>query len=326
MEFSFKNFILFILALVIILQFIIYYITNFNESIEFTDAIKNHDHITYNNKTIAYQTNNIDSEVTLLLIHGTAAWSQIYSKAIATLPYKVYAIDMPPFGYSEKTFDSYSTIEQAKIINEFIKEKHLENVIIAGHSYGARATLDAVLSEQSNYIGMILIDPAIYPNIKNATKLQPDERTLYASKPFADLVSYIVVTNKYMTKPFINGLVFNKSSITPELINTLQQPFKIKGTNRAVSLWIQDFFNPDLEAKYTKLFSYTNLQVPTYFIWGSEDTVTPISDLNELSKIFVNSKVAIIKGSGHIPHIEKPNEFITILNESIIDIENQLTK
>lgn len=51
------------------------------------------------------------------------------------------------------------------------------------------------------------------------------------------------------------------------------------------------------------------IDVPTLLIGGSEDRVTPPSDLEFLASAIPDARLKIIEGAGHIPNLEAPTEF-----------------
>jgi pimeloyl-ACP methyl ester carboxylesterase len=59
----------------------------------------------------------------------------------------------------------------------------------------------------------------------------------------------------------------------------------------------------------------------TLIIWGDNDNVIPIEFAFKFKKFIQCSRLKIIEGAGHLPHLEKPEEFAKILQDSILDNE-----
>src|SRR5512134_2579215 len=76
----------------------------------------------------------------ILFIHGTAAWSELWSETMTPLAeagYRCIAIDIPPFGYSERpATPSYGNADQAKRIVALLDALEIEHAILLGHSFG----------------------------------------------------------------------------------------------------------------------------------------------------------------------------------------------
>ena len=76
----------------------------------------------------------------VLMIHGFAAWGKTWvdqEKLLSEKGYNVYTLDLPPFGFTDVYPDIYFSREkQAELIQGFIRELSLKNIILFAHSYG----------------------------------------------------------------------------------------------------------------------------------------------------------------------------------------------
>jgi pimeloyl-ACP methyl ester carboxylesterase len=64
---------------------------------------------------------------------------------------------------------------------------------------------------------------------------------------------------------------------------------------------------------YTPLL--LEIQVPTLIIVGSDDEFTPVRDAEFMRERIPNSRLAIIEDAGHMPNLERPDEFNRIVEE-----------
>src|SRR5712691_9569547 len=102
----------------------------------------------------------------VILIHGTGAWSEVWRQTMTTLAengFHAIAIDIPPFGYSEKPKgpEEYSREKQAKRIIGILDSLNISRAILVGHSVGARPTIEAAFEEPNRVQHLILVDPAL---------------------------------------------------------------------------------------------------------------------------------------------------------------------
>src|SRR5690606_428464 len=77
------------------------------------------------------------------------------------------AIDLRGFGASEKPFDErYSILDQAEIIEAFIRQENLRQATVVGHSFGGGITLALAMKLEKEEPGridsIILIDSIAY--------------------------------------------------------------------------------------------------------------------------------------------------------------------
>lgn len=64
----------------------------------------------------------------------------------------------------------------------------------------------------------------------------------------------------------------------------------------------------------------SGLRLPALGIAGSEDGSTPPDLVRETVDLIPGSKYALIRGAGHLPCVEKPDEYARILNEFIAEV------
>lgn len=78
-------------------------------------------------------------------------------------------------------------------------------------------------------------------------------------------------------------------------------------------------------AEATSLLDYTEalskVKVPTLIVVGDLDIVTPVSSAETIHKIVQGSILKIMKGVGHLPNRERPDEFDTLLEEFLRDLK-----
>src|SRR5262247_359230 len=101
----------------------------------------------------------------VLLIHGTGAWSELWRETLAALGQAglhAIAMDVPPFGYSQKPTNAvYRRENQAKRIVGVINALQLPRVTLVGHSFGAGPTLEAARMTPKKIEKLILVDAAL---------------------------------------------------------------------------------------------------------------------------------------------------------------------
>ncbi len=61
------------------------------------------------------------------------------------------------------------------------------------------------------------------------------------------------------------------------------------------------------------------LSLPALVVWGEDDPLAPISDGQTLAEALPNAKFRIIVDCGHLPSLEKPDEYAALLREFLQD-------
>src|SRR5215212_2230207 len=83
--------------------------------------------------------------------------------ALAADGFRVVAMDVPPFGYSERLrgAESYGREKQARRIVAVLDALGIGQVSLVGHSVGARPTIEAAAAIPSRVRSLVLVDPAL---------------------------------------------------------------------------------------------------------------------------------------------------------------------
>ena len=55
---------------------------------------------------------------------------------------------------------------------------------------------------------------------------------------------------------------------------------------------------------------YLAAAVPTLIVWGEDDTIIPVSHAHAAHEVIEGSRLEIIEGVGHFPHVEAPERFV----------------
>ena len=62
---------------------------------------------------------------------------------------------------------------------------------------------------------------------------------------------------------------------------------------------------------------YLTARMPTLIIWGDHDNIIPISHAYAAHDAIAGSRLEIIEGVGHFPHVEAPARFAEVVSEFI---------
>jgi hypothetical protein len=57
--------------------------------------------------------------------------------------------------------------------------------------------------------------------------------------------------------------------------------------------------------------------MPTLIIWGDKDRIIPVSHAYAAHDAIEGSRLEIMEGAGHFPHVEEPARFAEIVSEFI---------
>lgn len=255
--------------------------------------------------------------VPVILFHGTAAWSELWRQTISALVasgYRVIALDLPPFGFSDRP-GNYTRAAQATRINDALKQLDVGPAIIVGHSFGAGAATELAMRYPERARGLVLVDAALgltSPATATPVWLQPQW--------VREVLVSLTVTNPLMTRTLLQSLLARKDRALPEYIDILQRPMILRGSTPALAEWLLYFTGADQDAQSADRTAYSKLQLKTAILWGEQDSVTPLVQARDLKTLLPNATFVTLPGVGHIPQIEDPDAFNVALLSLLKDM------
>jgi len=258
----------------------------------------------------------------ILFIHGTAAWSGLWRETMTPLAeagYRCIAIDIPPFGYSERPArPSYGNADQAKRIVGLMDTLGLEHAILLGHSFGGGATMETALMIPDRIDALVLVDVGgLNLNLQPAqTPQSPSAIAMFLGTPLArNPVLATTATNPLFTKTLISAMVLDPADATREKIRILQEPLVLQGATNTLGDWLKSVLGPQQISLTSDPANYQRLTMPTLIIWGDQDTVIPRKEGEYLQSILPDAELVLMEGVNHIPHLEDQAKFIEIVLE-----------
>src|SRR5215203_5758817 len=212
------------------------------------------------------------SSVPMLMIHGfgenTYTWGQVVPQLANER--QLILLDLKGFGRSPKPTDtSYSPLDQADLLYNFIVEKQLSSLILVGHSFGGGVALLVALrlleSGDDRLKALVLIDSIAYnQSFPYFIKLL---RT-----PFIRNLAVSVLSPEFQVKRILEHAYFDDRKIRAGQIKAYADPIRSPGGRHALLETARQIIPDDLDAIAAR---YKRILVPTLLIWGKEDRIVP---------------------------------------------------
>lgn len=244
--------------------------------------------------------------VPVVLFHGTAAWSELWrrtAEALAAAGFRVIALDLPPFGFSDRP-GSYTREAQAARVAAVMRALDAPPAIVVGHSFGAGAATEYVMRHPDRARALVLVDAAL------GLTAPPAEVPLLARPKWVrEILVSLTITNPLATKTLLQSLIAKKERALPEYVEILQRPTTLRGTTPDVADWLHYFIGDDRAALSADRAAYAKLKMPVTILWGDQDTVTPLDQARDLAALVPHATLTVLPGLGHIPQIEDPAAF-----------------
>ncbi len=228
-----------------------------------------------------YQSNDADRNKTVVFLHGWASEALIFRNLLNKCS-NFITVDFPGFGKSDFPQKAWGVSDYSDFLGKFLNNLNIKNPILIGHSFGGRIIIK-YCAQGGTAKKIIIIGGA---GIRNKSL----KLFFYnaGAKAFKFLFSLPGLNVFYKG---IRGK-FYKAIKSEDYVNS----GKLKETFKKI-------ISEDLSEDIRKIRSNTVL------IWGEKDAETPLIDGIKMNKLITNSKLCVIKDSGHYVFLDNPNEF-----------------
>jgi pimeloyl-ACP methyl ester carboxylesterase len=243
----------------------------------------------------------------IVLLHGNAGFTHDYSivmRLLAERGYRALAFDRPGHGQSERALKGSVTAEvQAKLIHQALLKLEVLKPVLVGHSWGGVLVLDYALRYESEISAIVLLAPATYPEEEQFAA----RRALVEIPGLGDLIIR-------MSSPIIDWEIrrnleraFSPDEVPTDYLELATAIWNRPGQIKAI---VQDEadFSPTAGA-ISHL--YGEIRVPTVIITGDSDLlVKPERHAYPLHQTILNSRLIVLKGTGHMLPQTRPEAII----------------
>lgn len=247
----------------------------------------------------------------LLLIHGfpTASWDwwQMWTKL--TEQYRVLALDMIGFGFSDKPQKyPYSIFDQADLVESFLDSKKVSKVKILSHDYGdtvAQELLarfnDRVKNNQSGitFESLCFLNGGLFPETHHALLIQK-----LLMSPFGSFIGRFL--NRKKLKSNFNKIFGPNTQPTESELDEFWNLINYNNGKKVFHLLIRYMQErKDNRKRWVEAIQQT--EIPIRLIDGVYDPISGQHMVNRYKEIIPNPDVIELKDIGHFPLIEAPD-------------------
>jgi pimeloyl-ACP methyl ester carboxylesterase len=256
-----------------------------------------------------------DGDEALLLIHGMAGSSETWRAVIPQLSrrYRVVAPDLLGHGQSAKPRGDYSLGAFAVWLRDLLDELDISRATIIGQSLGGGVAMQFVYQHPDYCQRLILISSGgLGPDVGWTLRL--------LSAPGAEFILPVIAPRPVLTAG-----------------NKLRSWFGAAGISspRGAEVWSAYSSLCDAETRQAFLRTLRSVvdhrgqavsalnrlhmaaELPTMTIWGDQDRIIPVDHAYAAQAARPESRLEVLKGVGHFPHVERPSEVVDLIDDFI---------
>jgi pimeloyl-ACP methyl ester carboxylesterase len=273
-----------------------------------------------NGLSVHYKEQGAAGEPVFILLHGFGA--STYSWREVMRPFselgRVIAYDRPAFGLTarpmpgEWTGDNpYSTESQAAIVVGLMNALGIEKAWLVGNSAGGTVSVNTALTYPQRVAGLILVDAAIYTGGGSPAWARP----LLGTPQMRHLGPLLVRRIATSGDDFVRTAFHDPSLVTPKILAGYRKPLQAYNWDRA--LW-------ELTAASRPLGlaeRLDELDLPVLVLTGDDDRIVPTEESIRLGGEIPGASLVVIPNAGHLPHEEKPEEFMQAVRDFLKGIK-----
>ncbi|MDE3153821.1 MAG: alpha/beta fold hydrolase [Acidobacteriota bacterium] len=240
---------------------------------------------------------------TLLMIHGFGAslrsWDDICPFLASGC--SIIRLDLKGSGLSAKPHDGrYRAADQATLIEHFLAQLGVTDVVLVGHSLGGAIALlicfDAIERALPFRVsGLILIDSAGYPQrlpfFVRAVRFPPTR------------LAFDLLPARFSVWFVLSRIFSVKSRVTSARVQMYAHDLDLPGGRAALRDVAESLSQNDGRQLASRLPA---VRVPTLLIWGRNDPVIPLAHGERFNHDLASSELVILDDTGHVPHEERP--------------------
>jgi pimeloyl-ACP methyl ester carboxylesterase len=251
----------------------------------------------------------------LLLIHGMAGSSETWRAVIPQLSrkYRVVAPDLLGHGKSDKPRGDYSLGAFAVWLRDLLDELGISRATVIGQSLGGGVAMQFVYQHPDYCQRLVLISSGgLGPDVGWTLRL--------LSAPGAELIlpaiappPVLTVGNKLRSWFSAAGLQSPRGAEIWSAYSSLSDG----KTRQAFLRTLRSVVDPRGQAVSALNRLHLTSELPTMVIWGDQDRIIPVGHGYALHEARPGSRLEVLEGVGHFPHVERPSEVVDLLDDFI---------
>ncbi|WP_158603898.1 alpha/beta fold hydrolase [Cryobacterium tepidiphilum] len=246
----------------------------------------------------------------VLLLHGIGQsledWDEQHDRLADR--HTVYSVDLPGFGYSERMPGPATLATLAGVLPGFLDAVGVAGPIpVVGNSLGGAVAMTFAAAHPDRVAALVLADSAGF-----GQEVTLGLRLL-AIKPLSALLLHPGLKG---SRRIVQGIFHDKAMATDARVAiafTLAQRPAHAQTMLEVARDLGTFRGVREEWRTELVEAVAVLGIPTLVAWGDRDRILPALHLDAAADALPNAETHVFRDSGHMPQIEKPDEFASVV-------------
>jgi pimeloyl-ACP methyl ester carboxylesterase len=251
----------------------------------------------------------------IILLHGANLGLAQWHKNVDALSKvgRVIALDMPGAGAATLLdyFDLNYRYDLLDPVTEMLRRLRIQKPTLVGTSIGGWVAMRLVLDERVAARRLVLVDAVGF------SRTVPGNQVPISFRPFAKLLSRTALHpsgHNPRLESFMRAVFFDKKLDLSDEFLAFYQLLNTESESLKLIHRIAHDVRGELQISQAEL---ARIAVPTCVIWGDSDPLMPFETVEDLIKLIPSVAIHKIRNAGHMPPLEDPDTFNTIVAEFI---------
>lgn len=244
----------------------------------------------------------------LVLIHGWMMTHWYFRPVLDALgaDREIFAIDLPGFGESDRPAPSlfgYDAASFAGVVDGVMGALSLARADVLGHSMGGGVAITLAARYPERVQRLVAVAAGIYP--------------ISDIPPLARL-ALLPVIGRHLARVGLTRREFARSCRRESV-----RDGRVLDEEWVDYFWARLVRAGGQDAAHQCLLNLTSapdnngdpgrVRAPTLLVWGDEDRLVPLAHGRRLQRAIAGARLDIVPASGHMPFIERPEEFVRVV-------------
>ena len=236
----------------------------------------------------------------LVLVHGYLGSSEMWSlqRNFLSKYCRVISPVLPGFGESYNAKSLNSINDMARFVIDIVDEKKIDKFNLLGHSMGGMIVQEIAKITSNRINKLICFATGSIGEIPG--RFESIDETRQRLKEEGVDISFSRVPKKW----FVKGDQDKNYHLCVKAVQNVQ----LKTADDALIAM----------KNWSGIENLKDIKNETLIIWGDQDTSYNFDQVDTLNKNIKNSKLEIFKDCSHNVHLEKPDEFNSLIKDFII--------
>ena len=252
----------------------------------------------------------------VLFVHGVGAGARAFMwrrnfLALAR-DFRVYALDLLGFGYSDKPANApYSAELYAELLFDFLREVVGAPAGVVAHTLSAAFAVRAADVWPEAVSSLVLVSPtgADHPRARPGMTGAAFYGLLHS--PVLGTSFYNAMTSERGVRDYARErLFYERRFVTPRLVAHYYAVSHLPGAQHAATAFISGYLNTDIREPFERL------RQPVTLAWGRQDTTNPIENAGLLLGLNPRARLEVFDRCRQMPQEEHAERFNALLRDA----------